>query len=108
MLTLSAHFDCSTAQKSIQYYYDELTYLPIGSMLGSLYGKGVITFEHLQSIRANNSESSRMECFLDRVIIPSLKLNFSIKFEGFLEVMRESGDSTLASMALKLGKWLCM
>ena len=104
MFTLSADFDCSTAQKSIQYYYDELTYLPIDSMLGSLYSKGVITFKQKESIKANNTESSRMECFLDRVIIPSLKVNVSIKFEGFLEVMRESGDSTLAFMALKLGK----
>ena len=45
-----------------------------------------------------------MECFLDRVIIPSLKVNVSIKFEGFLEVLKESGDSMLVSMAIKLGK----
>ena len=104
MFTLSANFDCSTAQEKIQYYYDELTYLPIDSMLGSLYSKGVITFKQKERMKANTTESDRMECFLDRVIIPSLKVNVSIKFEGFLEVMKESGDSTLVSMAVKLGE----
>ena len=104
MFILSANCDCSTAQENIQKHYDELTYLHIDSMLGNLYSKGVITFKQKEKIKANSTESDRMECFLDRVIIPSLKVNIGIKFQGCLNVMKESGDSILISMAARLGK----
>ena len=63
-------------------------------MLGSLYSKGVITFKQKERIKANTTESDRMECFLDRVIIPSLKVNVSIKFEGFVDKTRYSHISS--------------
>ena len=97
-------YDCSTVNVNIQKNYKKLTYLPINSMLGSLYNKGVITLEEKQRITANPVEIDRMMYFLDRVIIPSLILNVDMKFKGFLEVMNESGDSTLLSMVANLGK----
>lgn len=96
-------FDCSTAQKNIQKNYDELTYLPINSMLGKLYSKEIITLKDKERIKANPVESDRMEHFLDYIIAPSLKANVIIKFKGFVEVLMESGDPTLMSMAAKLG-----
>ena len=55
-------------------------------------------------MKAISVESDRMEYFLDDIITPSLVVKVEIKFRGFLEVMKESGDSTLISMASKLGK----
>ena len=98
------NFDCSTAKVNIQKNYYELSILPVNSMLGKLYSKGIITLEEKQQIKANPVESDRMEYFLDHVIIPSLEDNVNMKFREFLEVMKESGDSTLISMAAKLGK----
>ena len=98
------NFDCSTAKVNIQKNYYELTILPINSMLGKLYSKGIITLKEKQQIQANPVESDRMEYFLDNIIIPGLEVNVDMKFRGFLEVMKESGDSTLISMAAKLGK----
>ena len=73
-------------------------------MLRKLYSKGVITLEDKERIKANPVESDRMEYFLDHSIIKSLTVHVPIKLKGFLEVMEESGDSTLISMAKKLGK----
>ena len=96
-------FNCSTALKNIKRNYDELTYLPINSMLGKLYSKEIITLKEKQTIKAIPVESDGMECFLDDIITPSLIANVIIKFRGFVEVLMESGDSTLISMAAKLG-----
>ena len=86
-----------------------MTYLPINAMLGKLYSKDVITLKEKDKIKGSGTaESDRMEYFLDRIIIPSLKvnvpINVPIKFKGLLEVMEESGDSILISMAKQLGK----
>ena len=73
-------------------------------MLGKLYSKGVITLKEKKKIKADLVESERMEFFLDHIIAPSLEVNDSMKFRGLVEVMQESGDSTLISMAAKLSK----
>ena len=75
-------------------------------MLAKLYSKRIITLGEKQQIKANPVENDRMEYFLDCIIIPSLKVNVDIKFRGFLEVLKESGDSTLISMAVKLSKYV--
>ena len=72
-------------------------------MLGQLYGKGVITLRQKLIMEAESLESNRMEYFLDRVILPSLDTDVSIKYKGFLEVMEKSDDAILNSMAKKLG-----
>ena len=94
--------DCSTALKNIKKNYDELTYLPINKMLGKLYSKEIITLKEKQTIKAIPVESDRMEYFLDDIITPSLIANVIIKFRRFVEVLMESGDPTLISMATKL------
>ena len=98
------NFDCSTAKVNLQKNYHELIILPINSMLGKLFSKEIITLEEKKQIKANPVESDRMEYFLDNIIIPSLEVNVDMKFRKFLEVMKESGDLTLISMAAKLGK----
>ena len=98
------NFDCSTAQVNIQKNYNELTVLPINSMLGKLYSKGIVTQEEKQRIQAKDIEIDGMQYFLDRIIIPSLEVNVDVKFRGSLKVKKKSGDFTLISMAAKLGK----
>ena len=89
---------------NLQKNYYELIILPINSMLSKLYSKGIITQEEKQQIQAKDVEIDGMQYFLDHIIIPSLEVNVNIKFRGFLKVMKKSGDSTLISMAAKLGK----
>ena len=84
--------------------YCELKFLPINIMLDKIYSKGIITFEEKQRIKANPVEIDRIVYIIDRIIIPSLKVNDDMKFRAFLEVMKESGNSTLISMASKLSK----
>ena len=100
------NIDCSTAQKNIKKNYNELTYLPINSILGKLYSKEIITFKEKEMIESMPTQSKRMVYFLDEVIIRSLAVDVNVKFRRFIEVMMESGDPTLTSMAAKLIKYV--
>ena len=99
-------FDCTTAKDIMKRNYVKLTKLPINSILGQLYGKGVITLKQKLTMEAESLESNRMEYFLDHVILPSLDTDVSIKYKGFLEVMEKSDDAILTSMAKKLGMYI--
>ena len=72
-------------------------------MLSKLYSKAIITLREKQAIQTIPVESDGMAYFIDYIIIPSLHTKVIIKFRGFVEVLMESGDSTLISMAAKLG-----
>ena len=72
-------------------------------MLGKLYSKSVITLKEKQQIKAYNLvETERMEYFLDNIITPSLECKNNTKFKGFLEILKESDDSTSMAIAEKL------
>jgi len=108
MICYSVDFDCSAAKKNIKSNYTELINLPIATILGNLYAKGVITLKEKLTIKTSNLplNSDKMEYLLDSVITPSLANNVTVKFKGFLEVMEESGDPILLSMAKKFGMCL--
>ena len=83
--------------------YHEITNLPIDSMLGKLLAKKVILEKEKEIIGTIPIKSDKMEYFLDNIINPSLANNVAEKFEGFLEVMEESGDPILIDMAKRVG-----
>ena len=103
-----AEFDCSTAKENVKDNYVKLTNLPINLMINQLYSKGVITDEEKLKIEALSLEIDRMKYFLDHILLPSLKNDVAIKFKGFLEVMEESDNSILTSMAKMLGMYASM
>lgn len=97
-------YDCATALVNIKEHYHELLHLSINPMLSKLFSKRVISYnEHLE-IKAIPAEINRMQYFLEYIILPSLKVHLDKKFTIFLELMSQSGDSILISMAAKLGK----
>ena len=98
-------YDCSTAVVNVTEHYHELLYLSINPMLSKLFSKGGISHGEYQKIIDFPVEIDRMEYFLDGIILPSLQVGFDKQFIIFLEVMNESGDSTLISMATKLSKY---
>ena len=102
-----ANLDCSTAKNNVIRMYHELTNLPMDSMLGKLLAKKVILEKEKEIIGSIPIKSDKMEYFIDNIINPSLANNVSEKFEGFLEVMEESGDPILIDMAKRVGMKLC-
>ena len=54
-------------------------------------------------IDSKPASRDKMIYFLDGVIAPSLLNNVNEKFRGFLEVLEESGDSTMIDLAKQLG-----
>jgi len=106
MIFRSAKFDCSAAKDNVKTNYNELTKLPIDSMLGKLYAKGVITLDEKQRMEVKPLQRNKMVYLLDNVITPSLGNDVSKKFKGFIEVMEESDDPILTDMANILGMYV--
>ena len=94
---------CSAALEIVQSNYVELTHLPIDSMLPWLFVQNVITQSHSEMIQTFPLSAQRMEYILDNIIIPSLHNNVIVKFQAFLEVMKQSDDSCFIDLARKLG-----
>ena len=106
-LIYTVHYEyCSVAKENITKYYVELTNVRVDSMVTQLYAKKVITEKEKEMIDTLHLKSKKMEYLLDSVIIPSLANKVAIKFEGFLEVMKKSGDQMLIDMAIKLGTYI--
>ena len=101
-----AVFDCSAAKENIKKNYDNLTNLPIGSIVGKLYAKEVITFEEKERIDIKQIHRDKTMYLLDTAIIPSLSNGVSIKLKGFIEAMEESGDPIFTDMAKTLGMYI--
>ena len=97
-------YDCATAVVNVTEHYHELLYLSINPMLSKLFSKGAMFQEEYLKIKAIPAEINRMEYFLDHIILPSLQVGYDKRFRIFFELMNQSGDSTLISMAAKLGK----
>ena len=96
-------FDFAAASAKVTANYVELTELPINSILGALRAKEVILPWQKEEIEVISLERKRMEYLLDKIIIPSLNVQVSIKFEGLLEVMEQSEDVVFKRLAQKLG-----
>ena len=101
-----ASFDCSTAKDNIKANYNKLTKLPIELILERLLTKGIITPEEKEKIDSKPASRDKMIYFLENVITPSLSNDVSIKFKGFLEVLEESGYSTMIDLAKQLGMYI--
>ena len=56
-------------------------------------------------IKTFQLKEDKMECFLDKVITPSLQSSVTVKFKRFLVVMEESGDPIFIKMAKELGNY---
>ena len=106
ILCCLAVFDYSAAKENIKKNYDNLTNLPIGSIVGKLYARGVITFEEKERIDIKQIQRDKMMYLLDTAIIPSLTNGISIKLKGFIEVMEDSGDPIFTDMAKTLGMYI--
>ena len=72
-------------------------------MLESLLSKGIITPDEKKKIDTEPASRDKVIYFLESIITPSLSNDVTIKFEGFLELLEESGNSTMTDLAKQLG-----
>ena len=98
-----ASFDCSTATSKVKAHYDMLINLPIELILHRLLVKGVISANEKKKLDCKAASCEKMIYIVDSVITPSLLNDISIKYQGFLEVLEESGNSTMIDLAKLLG-----
>ena len=89
--------------KKLKCDYVELLNLPISSILNHLFAGDIITAKEKKEIKAIPLEEDRMEYFLDDIIIPSLEINHTFKFKGFLKVLEDSDNPVLTTAAKNLG-----
>ena len=96
---------CPMALVKIAQHYDQLVYLSITNLLPKLISKEVITLDEKRIINIKQLETEKMTYILDDVIIPSLKLNFGNKYNGFVASLKESRDIAAMKVAERLGKY---
>ena len=102
----SPAFDCASARSQITELYTDITNLPINKILGELLRSKVILDKEKEVIETISVESKRMEHLLDKIILPSLRLNVPVKYKRFLEVMERNEDVMFTSMAQRLGMYV--
>ena len=106
-LHFSGAYDSDAAMKVHISQYDKICMLKVKDLLPSLFSKGVVTLQQKQKIENKEQfEQEGMKVLLDDVILPSLKLNTTEKYKGFLQSMEESDDQTWKEMAKRLGMYL--
>ena len=106
-LILAESLYCSTVEQRLKEEFAVLSNLPYESMKNLLFARGVIT-RHEKVVIDNMVGTEKMAKVLDIVMI-SLKLKQTSKYESFLEAMEESDDMSLkeASVRLKiLSEWI--
>jgi len=99
-------FDCCAANEKIRENYEGLSNLKINPILGALYSKKVITLEEKKIIQAKQLENDRMMCFLDDILIPSLENKMMEKYSRFVQLLQDSDDSAMSSMAERIGMYV--
>ena len=95
--------DCSTAHATIQEQYDKIIYLPVDSLLPSLYAYNVVTFDQKEEIEELPQKKKKMD-FIASLIIRSLDSGVADLYNGFLKALKESEDLPTRKLAKKLGK----
>jgi len=85
--------------------YEDLTKLSFDNLLPNLFAKKIITDREKQIMEKTKPlDSDKMMYLLDYVIMPSLQVNLSVKYDGFVEVMKASGDALAEELAKRLSK----
>jgi len=96
---------CIAALERIRKHYIRLTNLRINSILDSLFTNGTITHDEKKEIDRETSDKEKMKNFLDKILIPSLKIHLQ-KYNGFLAALEEADDSDMNLIAKEIGMWL--
>ena len=97
-------FSCSDAAKLLKKKFDVLSNLSYSNMSGSLFANDVITRQEKLEIDQLIGKS-QMERVVD-IVIASLQVNQTTKYEGFLVAMENSEDALLEATAKELGEWI--
>jgi len=85
--------------------------MPIDSILGSLYGKNIITFDQKKEIQGLSPESKRATFVLDEVLLRTLMAGVIDTYTEFVKLLKEKGDdeddAVLSKLSQDLEKMKC-
>ena len=98
-----SEFSCKAVAEELRKQLPTLSKLNYETMKTLLIAKDVIADQEMRTIDRQIGHQKMTDLLVD-IIIPSLKINNSEKYKGFLEAMEESDDSDLKCMAKKFGK----
>ena len=86
-------------------FYSELTeVLPmmINNLVNKLYSDKLLSDDHKSNIADLTVEKEKIQYFLDKVIKPSLKIEYTELFDGMLKLMKASDDRTVMYLVKKI------
>ena len=108
LILLVDQIDCSYAKEIILKNYGELlTHLfTDNGLLIDLYDKGIIALTEYEIMKCLTTSHETTQYFLNSIIIPSLDINFAMKFKVLLQAMKNSIDRRLKDLGKQLGMYM--
>ena len=101
-----AEGDTAAMKAALTEFYSDLTsVLPIGHLIPCLYSKGIISSESVSELKALDG-CERVGYFLDKVLIPGVRIGYTELFENLLGVMEVSDDGAVKYLAGKIRMFL--
>ena len=86
----------------IKYYLNLLEVLPMNLLVPTLYSKKLLSEEHKRIVDSLSTKREKSQYFLDNVINPSLKIDYTEQFDEMLRVMENSGDPAVKHLVEKI------
>ena len=84
-----SEFDCKAAARYLRQHLDELSKLPYAAMEQALYSKEVITSREMEIIKAEKTNTDKMQYLITKILIVSLENCFPTKYRGFIVAMEK-------------------
>ena len=85
-----------------EYYSNLLEVLPMNLLVSTLYSKRLLSEDHKRKIDSSSTQREKSQYFLDNVINPSLKIDYTEQFDEMLRAMESSDDPAVKHLVGKI------
>ena len=96
----------STEDAVKKFYPKLLEILPVDRLITQFYSKQLLSSDHKRKLDALSTHRERTKYFLDEVVEPSVKIDFTDHFDEMLIIMENSDDPAVKFLAKNIREFL--
>ena len=89
-----------------QFYPKLLEILPVDRLITQFYSKQLLSSDHKSRLDVLSTHKERTKYFLDEVVEPSVKIDFTDQFDEMLGIMANSDDPAVKFLAKSIKEFL--
>ena len=87
-----------------EFYPKLLVILPVECLITQFYAANLLSSAHKNKLDGLSTHEEKTKCFLDEVIQPGLKIDYTEQFDEMLAFMVKSDDPTVKFLAKEINK----